>query len=178
MATSDSFCTGGGRVMLPGFQRTEGGPCVLYLFQGAVVNTRGKYVVAVLATIAMGVCMELIRQFRSNVRTKMTKTRSPPLLIDSVSALLFGAQMIIAYWMMLVAMLYESGLFVSLIVGLAVGHMLSLTLQRRQGTSEETQPLYASPCCGESDTAEARPAKTQKPLQSCCADDDDHDGQA
>ena len=163
-SSSDAFCTGPGRVMMSGFQSSKGGNCVLYLFQGAVVDTEAKYVVAIVSTVAMGAAVELIRHVRALVRRRLATVATSPLVQDVVSGVLYAVQMTLAYWLMLLVMLYESGLFVAVVGGLAVGHVVTAQLQRKcnrpgggafggaSGGPRDTLPLLlptASPCCGD-----------------------------
>ena len=80
-----------------------------------------------------------------------------------VPSLLYAAQMVLAYWAMLLAMLYESVIFAALVVGLGTGHaVFSVYLPGKLGGSHrgkepgsraERFPLLSpvapnTPCCG------------------------------
>jgi hypothetical protein len=155
------FCSGPGRVMLPGFQSSKGGNCVLYLFQGAVVDSAAKYALAVVGTLLLGLALELIRFWRTRAARYVASWTTKTLVQDAASGLIYGVQMVIAYWLMLLVMLYGSGLFLSVIVGLAIGHCITAQLQRHNAACAEAWALLpassTSPCCGEgADNAESR----------------------
>ncbi len=62
---------------------------------------------------------------------------------DMFRTVLYGTQMLIAYLLMLVAMLYESVLFFTLLMGLMAGHFLALRLSYCATTNGgSTEPLW------------------------------------
>ncbi len=152
---ADQFCDAGpmgtGYVMNNGFQLSKGGWCMLYLFKGAVVDTPTKYAFALIGTLLLGISVELLRiarGFLSQRKWRFTHTINPRLL-DVLLAFAFGVQMVVAYWAMLLIMVYESLIFAFLVVGLAIGHFITLRLQRTYlatGASD-TVALSGSPCC-------------------------------
>lgn len=113
------FCTGTGKVMMPGFQDAfSSGPCVLFLFTGWVLDSPTKYTLAVLGTFAMGFCNELLSFLR---RLLAQRLKSMPKHWQLLLALVYGVHMVLAYWMMLLVMTYEYVLFTALILGLVAG---------------------------------------------------------
>mmetsp|Transcript_40881 Transcript_40881/g.100557 ORF Transcript_40881/g.100557 Transcript_40881/m.100557 type:complete len:169 (-) Transcript_40881:65-571(-) len=154
------FCMGDGMVMGNGFGVAfgDGAMCALFLFKGAALDTPAKYALAVVGTLLLAMCVELVRLVRSQLKTRPRA----PLVRDAVHALLFAVQMTCAYWLMLVAMLYEAVLFTALVLGLALGHLVSRVVIRRlepptgvvpiNGAPTERSPLTdaaCSPCCGD-----------------------------
>lgn len=120
----EAFCTGLGVVMMSGFQKAFGAqqPCVLFLFKGWVVDTAGKYAAALLGAFAMGVANEGIGFSRKMFRNRYIGGVSiVPFRYQVVFACMHGTQMIWAYWMMLLVMLYEYVLLTALLLGLSVG---------------------------------------------------------
>ncbi|KNC48970.1 uncharacterized protein AMSG_11814 [Thecamonas trahens ATCC 50062] len=188
------FCKGMGRVMMPGFQTTynpskmiEGNSCILWLFQGAVVDTPGKYALACIGSFSLVLAMVFLQLVRERVslwasrRSSSSSSSSsspsspslcsgglPMLGLDLAVAALFALQMVLAYWIMLLVMLYEAWIFTSIIIGFFVSQLLAIRLRRRWRertcgcpSSSEQAPLVAgskmdtvhaaaasSPCCG------------------------------
>ncbi|EKU21081.1 solute carrier family 31 (copper transporters) member 1 [Nannochloropsis gaditana CCMP526] len=139
MGDSGGFCQGEGSVMNNGFVfMPQDGYCILYLFQGAVVNTAGKYAGALIGTFFLAFSVEALRHFRLWMRLRRATVvlahgekegevvTGPPLraqvLPIFLEALLFGVHMFVAYLIMLLVMLYEWAIFISLLLGLAAGY--------------------------------------------------------
>lgn len=53
-----------------------------------------------------------------------------PVLVESMA---FGMHMVIAYWVMLLVMLYESAIFIAIILGLTFGYFTFEIIARRPG---------------------------------------------
>jgi len=174
------FCLGDGYVMQNGFQLAfgDGQYCALFLFKGWALDTAGKYTGAVIFTFCIGLLLECFsfcrrlyaQQFLS---PEPADTNSPDgvpeddrgaapsahALTHYVSSALYAAQMVLAYWAMLLAMLYESVIFTALILGFLVGHALfSVFLPYKLGVGREAKRRPAaekphavggagSPCC-------------------------------
>ena len=118
----------------------------------------------------LGICNEFLAGFRRYREVRLSRKYSrvsTPLFEDLIRSCLYGLQMVIAYFLMLVAMLYESFLFMSLIIGLMIGHFAALKYFRglSQSTGSESgwqdktnggsnqtflEPLTSgrTPCCG------------------------------
>ena len=135
---------------------SESGNCILWLFQGAAVDTLAKYVFTLIGTFAIGVCTELLRYYRTSLpRYVAAKFETSPFAQDALQALAYGVQMIFAYAMMLLVMTYESLLIGSVLFGLAVGFFITLRLQRAEaGDGAAAGALHVplivgghSPCC-------------------------------
>jgi hypothetical protein len=160
MMDTDSFCQGAGRVMNPGFvfsfnptARTEGNSCILWLFQDAIVDTAGKYAAALIGTFVMAFSLEILRASRG----RMAKGRPPfefmtlkasPLASDAILATTYVIQMTLAYWLMLLVMLYEAMVFVVIVVGLGTGYFVVLRVNRCIAQQQSTSK-------GEGDMAES-----------------------
>jgi hypothetical protein len=153
---SEGFCSGPGYVMLNGFQYSKGNNCVLYLFQGAAVDTATKYGFALVGTLLLALVTEMLRVSRSFIAAGKVPglARLPPLGVDATLALMFAVQMMAAYWLMLLVMLYEYVIFIFILLGLGVGHFIALQLQRKYlsstGGVSSSALSSGSPCCGDS----------------------------
>lgn len=127
---SSSFCSGSGTVMMNGFQTSfNGGSCIIYLFEGATVDTQAKYVGAVVATLLMAIAVELLRGLRGSIRAgdfawSRSLAATKVWALDLVDAAFLGVQMVLAYWLMLLVMTYESVIFAAIIVGIVLGHLV------------------------------------------------------
>jgi hypothetical protein len=161
------FCTGTGRVMLPGFQETfsGGAPCVLFLFVGWALDTPWKYALGVIGAFAMGVCNDALL-FSRRWMTQKATTMSRAWM--ALPGLVYGVHMVLAYWMMLLVMTYEYVLFSALILGLVTGHLifsiyLPLKFDSAAASASEytehaddkkilpfggSRPSGSTPCCG------------------------------
>ena len=143
-ATSDdAFCKGPGRVMFPGFQFTFSpsdhphvaeSNCVTWLFTDAVLDTAGKYAAAVIGTFFLCISLELLRAQRVHLVNQtgyftFLKNKSD-MAVDLINTLTYIVQVGIAYWIMLLVMLYEAGFFIAIILGLGTGYFFSLRMKR------------------------------------------------
>jgi hypothetical protein len=95
-----AFCTGG-TVMQRGFQTTmESGTCIVYLFEGVVVDTEGKYAGYVILTFLLGFVIEALRFLRSrglqNAYPMAAMSGMNPFLKDVILTCMYGAQMVFA----------------------------------------------------------------------------------
>lgn len=150
---ADEFCTGPGRVMMAGFQSSVNGTCILWLFKGAVLNDEAKYGLALAGTFLMAFLNEAFTFGRKKILHHPSFAEKH-LIRNSLETLLYGIQMVFAYWMMLLVMTYESGFFTAIIMGLVCGHLVFGYLQTRKQDKEAlllpTQLNSGTPCCGSS----------------------------
>ncbi|CAM9844113.1 unnamed protein product, partial [Scytosiphon promiscuus] len=94
----DQFCDGTGRVMLNGFQAASSATtsCVLFLFEGAAVDSETKYAFAAIGAFLMGFATEMIRYGRD----RMAKTLDTSFASDLQRTFAFAVQMFLAYMIM------------------------------------------------------------------------------
>lgn len=143
MVGDDGFCQGMGRVMLPGFQfsfaptkMAQASNCVMWLFSSWVLDTSTKYGFAIVGTFLLCVALELLRFERERlVKGKslfpILRQSENELLIDAANTFSYLVQVIIAYAIMLLVMLYEAMIFIAIVLGLATGYFIVLRLKRR-----------------------------------------------
>jgi Ctr copper transporter family len=144
---ANAFCQGSGFVMLNGFQLSFNSQCILWLFKDAVVDTSGKYAAAIIGTYLLAVAFEIIRFGRvrfakgqypfESFKEKPNDDVGRLLRIDALNAFSYMVQVMIAYWIMLLVMLYEAMIFISIILGLGTGYLLVLRMTRRLNKSSE-----------------------------------------
>jgi Ctr copper transporter family len=116
---SKQFCYGGTSMYMDGFHWTDS-TCVIYLFSSWVLTTPAKLVFASFGTIFFGIALELVIQRRRLLMANMSAGRTRL----AASAIFYGLQLTMGYFIMLVIMTYSGPLFFSVIVGLIGGHLL------------------------------------------------------
>jgi hypothetical protein len=126
--------------------------CLLLLSSGWGLDSAVKYGFAVVGTFLMGVSNELLARSRVKLAQYLSAPRpgasccAPPgpALIETYPVpcrvalgALHGAQMVLAYWMMLLVMLYETCIFSALVIGLATGYgLFSTSFQTMLGNAQ------------------------------------------
>lgn len=147
----DTFCSGEGSVMFNGFQSTINGSCVRLFFRPWVLNSGVKYFFGFLGCFGIAVLNEFLVKSREGVRKKLLEARKQrpldkmhKLQCKMLLALMYMAQMTIAYFAMLIVMIYESGLFIALIMGFGAGFLLfknlDLDVTEERGVWRYTDP--------------------------------------
>jgi hypothetical protein len=116
--TESKYCYGGTSMYMDGFN-WQGTTCVIYLFQSWVLSTPGKFALAIIGSILFGVALEFVLWKRRSVYTM-----SPGLRRLFLSAFVYGLQLTMGYFIMLVIMTYSGPLFMSTIGGMMLGHCL------------------------------------------------------
>eukprot|EP00536_Pseudo-nitzschia_multiseries_P007988 jgi/Psemu1/66314/estExt_Genemark1.C_1940036 len=114
------FCYGGTTMYMDGFQWIQSSTCVILLVPSWVLNTASKYAAAVIGTVLLAIGLEkFIQQRRKTMAYMESGTKR---LI--VSGAFYGVQLTIGYLLMLVIMIYSGVLFLAVILGLVVGHVM------------------------------------------------------
>lgn len=164
---STEFCTGKS-VMFTGFQSTVGRTCTLVLFQPWILNSELKYAIGLSMIFVLAVFLEYFGEFREHCRhlllrtfgvslsskryrlsssleqdllTPRIKKKRVPWWCHGVNALLYMIHMTLAFFIMLIVMSYEIGLFSAIIVGLGLGFFLF------KDTEGEKMSKNIDPCC-------------------------------
>ncbi|KAL9179401.1 hypothetical protein ACHAXT_008691 [Thalassiosira profunda] len=114
----EKYCYGGTSMYMDGFN-WQGTTCVIYLFQSWVLTTPGKFTLAALGSILFGILLEFVLWKRRTVYALPAGARRLCL-----SALVYGVQLTMGYFIMLVIMTYSAPLFISTVCGMVVGHVL------------------------------------------------------
>ncbi|KAF0690309.1 Aste57867_18290 [Aphanomyces stellatus] len=126
--SNEPFCSGSS-AMFSGFQTTVHGTCVKLLFQPLVLNSAAKYAIGFIGVFLLPLFNEYLVYVRERLRQSFRKAASsgatPAMRHRNkiVLTLLYMAQMTIAYFAMLVVMIYDTGLFVALIAGFGFGYV-------------------------------------------------------
>jgi len=150
----DAFCTGTGRVMNSGFTGAYGGnSCVLFLFQGWAADTPVKYAFFILLTFCMAFGVEALtfgrRMFLAFLDDR-DMTQHMRLVCKLPLAVLYGLHMLLAYWLMLLVMLYEYFFLTAIILGLSVGYLvfqILLPFVFRDRVTADPGHGSNTPCC-------------------------------
>jgi len=114
------FCYSGTTMYMEGFQWVQSSTCVILLFPSWVLNTAGKFVLAAIGTIFLAIGLEKFIQQRRKAMACMEHGTKRLL----TSAVFYSVQLIIGYVLMLIIMVYSVVLFLSVILGLVIGHVL------------------------------------------------------
>lgn len=130
------FCAGG-TVMNNGFETSyQSGVCIIWLFSGNVLSTSVKYVGFILLTFSLGIALEGIRFLRA----RALREKSPMVFVEKLSpsnkdlllAIMYGAQMVLAYFLMLLVMTYEPFFFAAVVFGLTAGNYIFSRIDNRR----------------------------------------------
>ncbi len=144
-------------VMQNGFQVANGKErCIVFLFYGWNVDSYVKYAFMIIGVLCMGLLNGALAYGRHRL-TDSSKFSSSLLLHQTLLSLLYGVQIVLAYWMMLLVMTYEVGSFIALIFGLVIGYFIfgyieaktRLSKNKVASKSDSTyQMQFANtPCC-------------------------------
>eukprot|EP00581_Thalassiosira_minuscula_P007166 CAMPEP_0183705194 /NCGR_PEP_ID=MMETSP0737-20130205/2356_1 /TAXON_ID=385413 /ORGANISM="Thalassiosira miniscula, Strain CCMP1093" /LENGTH=828 /DNA_ID=CAMNT_0025932303 /DNA_START=96 /DNA_END=2582 /DNA_ORIENTATION=+ len=130
------YCYGGTSMYMEGFT-WKGSTCVIYLFPSLVLSSPTKFALAAIGTILFGIVMEFVLLKRRSVYSMPAGyTRL------CLSACVYGLQLSMGYFIMLVVMTYSGPLVICAVGGMMVGHACfnaqdSLISKRGKGDSEE-----------------------------------------
>jgi hypothetical protein len=144
-------------VMQNGFRVANGDDaCITFLFVGWSVDNRTKYAIMLIGVLLMGFLNGFLIYIRQ-VLAARSKGNSSILLNQLLLSLVYGVQIVLAYWLMLLVMTYETGLFIMLIIGLVLGHFFfGYVLARSSSKASSVTPnenanfqnqFNSTPCC-------------------------------
>ena len=114
----EQYCYGGTSMYMDGFHWLDT-TCVILLFPSWVLSTPVKFGLACFGAILFGIALELVLYKRRSVYALPAGLRR---LI--LSAFVYGVQLAMGYFIMLIVMTYSGPLFVSCITGMVIGHVL------------------------------------------------------
>ena len=139
----EKYCYGKSSMFMQGFE-WEGTTCVVYLFSSWVVTTRAALIGACFGTVAFGILVEFIIRKRRTTLAKLEKG----MIKMAWSASLYAAQLTSSYLVMLIVMTYSGPLFISVIAGLVLGHvMFNWEDVVGEKGSGEVNLEGSTPCC-------------------------------
>lgn len=143
----NKFCYGGTSMYMDGFHWVHDSVCVIYLFPGWVLSSKAKLAAASVGTIGIGILVEGIIWQR---RALFQNMQAGPGRLG-IGSILYGLQLTVGYFAMLVVMTYSGVLFLCTVIGLVLGNML---FNAKDGWIASRQSLSArkavsKPCCAE-----------------------------
>jgi hypothetical protein len=129
------FCSGAGQSMdMKGFvstATTSDPPCFNLLFTDFTLSSETKFAAGCIGVFFLGITIQLLTQYRAHVaKAKVGGVYNKPFTV-----ILYGIQVTLSYFIMLVAMTYSSELFAMVICGLTVGYGLA---------NWDASPLFSS----------------------------------
>eukprot|EP01031_Cornospumella_fuschlensis_P028931 gene28931-34916_t len=152
-SNSTSFCYGSGSSMLmQGFQSTWGkkkgnAECIALFVDNWTLDSSAKFGGACFGVFVLGLLVQLF----AKLRLMLSSTKQPLLPAKyqhwafPLSVALYGVNMVLGYFAMLVAMTYSVELFCFVCCGLIVGY--TLVHQSKSSGEEGNADLSADPCC-------------------------------
>jgi len=139
------FCYSGTTMYMEGFQWIQSSTCVIVLFESWVLNSAWKYVLAVIGTTLTAIGLEKFIQQRRKAMAYMEAGTARLL----TSAFFYGIQLAIGYLLMLIIMIYSGVLFLAVISGLVIGHVLF-------NARDALWPIHDSPYLDEDDSIDEK----------------------
>jgi hypothetical protein len=147
-ASNDDYCYGDGTSMsMTGFfsivEDTSGStPCVNLLFEEWTLDNSTKFGVACFGILCIGIIVQYLTLLKSQLKKQFPQLLQKSIyLFRFVKMLIFGIQIVLSYFLMLVAMTYSVELFTMVVVGLTIGYGLFGTM-----LPDHEEP-NADPCC-------------------------------
>ncbi|EQC32505.1 hypothetical protein SDRG_09831 [Saprolegnia diclina VS20] len=152
-------------VMFDGFQSFVGSSCPKLFLPTWVLSSELKYALGFALVVLIGILVEWLGEFREDVEKRMLhhyaayeacrqatpslptskRPSTPPVRLplwcEIVLSVLYMLALTLGYLLMLVAMLYETGLFVAAILGLGAGFYLF------KDTEQAEMSGNIDPCC-------------------------------
>lgn len=145
-------------------------PCLIFLFQSWILDTPTKYAFGSIGAFLIGIAIETLVYFRRQLKlTKLTHL-APSSRKRKVCAfmliLLYGIQLVLAYFAMLLAMSFAIVIFTMVMLGLTTGHFIF---------NFETPPGNNEACCAANDhdlrqTSPVTVKAAAKPENCCMAE--------
>ena len=120
----DPFCTGAGTDMhMSGFAfyPTD---CLILLFRGWKLDSAASFALGVLGTLFLGIATEGMTFLRRTKIQTLPWQSARPRAFRATLGLAFSVQVTFGYLLMLAAMTYQGEVFIAVIAGLGIGHVL------------------------------------------------------
>ena len=135
------FCSGSGTDMfMDGFQFVLGGDslCLNFLFPSFTLSSKLKFAMALFGAVGLGFLVEVLTSYR---RAVFRRARERGGQARTSLTLLHGAQALIGYVLMCLAMTFSVEILLCVVFGLMLGHYFF--------NAEEVPRSKADPCCNE-----------------------------
>merc|ERR1719375_284950 len=129
------YCYGGTSMYMDGFT-WQGTTCVIFLFRSWVLTTPGQFAAACFGTILFGIALEVVL-----FKRKAVYAMEPGNLRLFLSVVVYGLQLSMGYFIMLIIMTYSGPLFICTVGGLMIGHVVfnaqDSYMRRRESITED-----------------------------------------
>lgn len=155
---NDAFCRGKTDMLMLGFEVSgRGGFCIILFFDAWTLDSRLKFIFGCVGVAFMGVAIECLIMIRRLIQTERAPFRGISKPLKKLLLIIgFGVNLILGYLAMLVVMTYSVELFLSVCLGMIVGHLLF--------NSSEPIGETIDPCCASQNEIAPPP----KPPQQHC----------
>jgi len=107
-----------------GFESVAESDCINLLFKSWTLDSEGKFAAAVIGTFLLAILVELLTYIRREKVAASPKLLRLPRRRRAVMGALYLTQVTFGYFLMLIAMTYSAELFIAVILGLFVGHVV------------------------------------------------------
>ena len=159
------FCRGGTSMVMSGFESvgSSNANCIILFFRPWLLNSPWKFGLGCLGVFLLGLLVEAAIKLRRFATNKM-KVHSR-FWREFVVISLFAVNVALGYLCMLAAMTFNVEIFISTVMGLALGHLLL-------GNSAEPVRETADPCCVTSEATNTAAVTTTlvNSTGACCCD--------
>lgn len=167
MASQDpKFCYGATSMVMSGFQSVSSdfANCIILFFRPWLLDTPLKFALGCVGVFFLGLIVEAAIRFRRYVTNDIRFSKL--WMREAAVTSLFAVNVTLGYLAMLAAMTFNVEIFVSTVMGLAIGHVVL-------GNSRQPVRETADPCCVTTEAAE--PATLDRTglrnsTGACCCD--------
>lgn len=142
------FCDGGMDMLMGGFETAGGSTnttiktCVILFFSAWKLDSAGKFSAGCIGVFILGFSIEALIFIRRKIVNRKRLILNIPLPVRKIIVIaLFGLNLVLGYFAMLVAMTYSVELFICVVVGLILGHAM---LNSHTPVGETIDPCCAS----------------------------------
>lgn len=108
--------------------------CINLLFKAFTINNEGKMTAACLVVFMMGVMCQSLSKYRARRKHSL------------YTVLVYGIELTLRYFLMLISMSYNVELFCMIILGLSAGHLIFQTDLVWKSASDEIQQSLLDRC--------------------------------
>ena len=155
------FCQGGTSMVMSGFESVTDSEanCIILFFRSWLLNTPIKFFFGCIGVLLLGMMIEATIKLRRFVSTwpKLRRTW----MKDAAVTTLFGTNVALGYLAMLAAMTFNIEIFISTVVGLAIGHLVF-------ANSKQPVRETADPCCVTSENLPDVSTNLRNSTGACC----------
>jgi hypothetical protein len=161
----DLFCRGGTSMVMSGFESvgSVNANCIILFFRPWLLDSPLKFAIGCLGVFLLGILVEATIKLRRFATNKLTLSKR--IWRETVVISLFAVNVALGYLCMLAAMTFNVEIFISTVMGLAIGHLLL-------GNSSEPVRETADPCCVTSEATNSAGVTTTlvNSTGACCCD--------